>query len=239
MDKKKIKIAETNIAKQLSAYTLIHYDLEFSCRAFTLAANFSDKKKKIDTEKCTQSRVSQIAVLDPILRMGATVALLDRNQSETSTLAKTALFEAAIISYARCFNMSKRTSLTAKVFKGKLSPSLKRHEKIIKLRNEHIAHTELKYEQSIIGFQLVNDPAYGNRPSAVFSGLKARRAHPPSEDLHELRTHCQLVDEQVVQPILLKKAKALREELLNMSDEEIMRMRNYGESGHDIDPFFS
>lgn len=56
--KKSIKLAETKIAKQLSAYTLIHYDLEYSARAFAQAADLSSQREKIDAEKIIQSRLS-------------------------------------------------------------------------------------------------------------------------------------------------------------------------------------
>ena len=116
---------------------------------------------------------------------------------------------------------------------------LKLHKKIIQLRNKHIAHSELKQERSIIGFQLVRDPAYGIRPSTVFSNVTARRWFPKDKDLKKLSAHCALVDEQVVRPLMLKKAKALREQLLKMSEEDIESMRDFKDAPTTFDQMFS
>jgi hypothetical protein len=237
--KKSMKLAETKIAKQLSAYTLIHYDLEYSARAFAQAADLSSQREKIDAEKIIQSRLSQLALLDPILRAGAAVAQMDKDRLDSTSVVKGALFEAAIVTYARCFVSGARSCLSEKVFRGELSGAIKFHNVIIQLRNKHIAHSELKQELSIIGFQLVNDPAYGKRPSTIISAIAARRYFPSKEELKKLSNHCVFVDEKAVQPIILKNAKALREELLKMSSEEIDQMKDFGEAPSNIDPLIS
>jgi hypothetical protein len=236
---KSIKVAETKIAKRLSAYTLIHYDLEYSARAFAQAADLSSQRENVDAEKIIKSRLSQLARLDHVLRAGAAVALMDKNHLDSTSVVKSALFESAMITYARCFVSGIRSCLSKGIFKGDLSGAIKLHNVIIQLRNKHIAHSELKQELSIIGFQLVNDIAYGNRPSAIISTIAARRYFPSNDELKKLADHCNLVDEKVVQPIILKHVKALREELLKMSSAEIDLMKDFGEAPSNIDPLIS
>lgn len=237
--KNSIKLAETKIAKQLSAYTLIHYDLEYSARAFTQAADLSSQRIKYNVEKIIKSRLSQFVPLDPLLRAGAAIAQMDKDSLDSTSVVKSALFEAAIVTYARCFVSGARSCISVKVFNGELSGAIKLHNAIIQLRNKHIAHSELKQELSIIGFQLIDDPAYGKRPSTIISAIAARRYFPSNEELKRLSDHCNLVDDKVVQPIILKNAKALREELLKMSSEKIDKMKDFGEAPSNIAPLIS
>src|SRR5215467_1488079 len=110
----KPKIVSTKLAKQVSGYALLMYDMQFASRVFGLAAKYETRtpdqirasRPSVDT------RVRQFQAMDPVLRAGATVAQIDsdgRNESET---VKAALFEAGIVTYGRCFNSGLRTHLS-------------------------------------------------------------------------------------------------------------------------------
>lgn len=234
----KIKLAETKISKQLSAYSLIHYDIDFARNALYMASKIEVEQLNIPADQYTKSHVLAMMSMDAVLKAGGAVATADANVS-TIDIMKGALFEAAIVSYARCFNSGLRTSLSKKNIKQRIPSSLKLHEKWLDARNKHIAHSEMKQERSLIGFQMVDDPAYGARPSTVFSNITVRRRYPSNEDLGKLSEHCKLVDEKIVQPQMLEKAKALREQLLKMSEIEIEKMKDFKEAPTQFEPMFS
>ena len=77
----------TKLAKKLSGYTLIRYDMQFSGRVFGLAAKQEQRTAKDMSESLpsVEMRVHQLFQLDPILRAGASVAQIDpdyRNETE-------------------------------------------------------------------------------------------------------------------------------------------------------------
>jgi hypothetical protein len=131
-------------------------------------------------------RFRQLLQLDPILRGGATVALIDQDNRNKNEVLQSALFEAGIVTYSRCFNSGLRTRLSTDIFKGRLASEKKLHDAIITVRNKHIAHSELKMEHSIVGCQLVEDQNYGKRPNLVMTTLAVRRHVPNNEFLEEL-----------------------------------------------------
>lgn len=233
-----IKLVETKIAKQLSAYSLIHYDLDFAIHAFDMAAQISVDNPNIQASAYIGSRMTAIKTIDPILKSGAAAMLADANRSESKTM-KAALFEAAIVSYARCFNAGLRTGLSKKTLSKEPPSSVELHDQIMMARNKHIAHSEMKQERSIIGFRNVEDPSYGARPSTVLSTIVVRRNYPTNGELVKLSNHCRLVDEKIVQPFMLQKAIVLRERLLDISDEEREKMKNFEEVKIDCGPLFS
>jgi hypothetical protein len=165
--------------------------------------------------------------MDPILRVGATIGQLDEDDSNESEVEKRALFEAGILTYGRCFNSGLRVHLSRKIFSGALSGHRELHEAMIKIRNKHIAHSELKMEQAAVGFQLIHDPNYGKRPSMVLAGLAMRRHYPSDNRLGDLEVHCRAIAENVIEPKLLEITRALREQLLQMPAEQIERFPEF------------
>ena len=236
----KTKVVSTPLAKQVSGHTLLMYDMQFASRVFGLAAKHEMRTPDQirDSRPSLDTRLDQLRSTDPVLRAGATVAQIDsdgRNESET---VRSALFEAGIVTYGRCFNSGLRTQLSKSIFQGHLSSAKKLHEALIKIRNKHIAHSELKMERSIIGCQLVEDHNYGPRPSLVMTILAVRRKVPTNERLLELQAHCDAIVTYVIRPRLLEKARALREQLLQMQPEQIEDFVDFGAEAPVIDEFF-
>lgn len=235
--KKKPKVVTTKLAKQLSGYTLIMYDMQFTDRIFGFAAKIEVRSPAqiCDSRPSADTRFRQLLQLDPILRAGATVAQIDQDNRNENEVVQSALFEAGIVTYCRCFNSGLRTRLSAGIFKGRLASAKKLHDAIITARNKHIAHSELKMERSIIGCQLVEDHNYGKRPNLVMTTLAARRHVPNNERLGELEIHCSSIVSEVIQPKLLEKARALRKQLLQMPPEQIENFQDFGDELPRID----
>ena len=225
----KLKIVSTKLAKQVSGYALLMYDMQFASRVFGLAAKHetrtSDQKR--DSRPSQDARFRQLLELDPILRAGATIAQIDSDDRNESEAVKSALFEAGIVTYGRCFNSGQRTHLSDSIFREQLSSAKKLHDALIAVRNKHIAHSELKMERSIVGCQLVEDQNYGRRPNLVMAILAIRRHVPADERLAQLQAHCDAIVTHVIHPKLLDKARALREQLLQMPVEQIEAFRDF------------
>jgi hypothetical protein len=236
----KPKVVSTKAAKQVSGYALLRYDMQFASRVFGLAAKHEMRTPDQirDSRPSLDARFRQLRSMDPVLRAGATVAQIDsdgRNESET---VRSALFEAGIVTYGRCFNSGLRTHLSDSIFEGPLSSAKKLHEALMKIRNKHIAHSELKMERSIVGCELVEDHHYGQRPNLVMTILALRRKVPSNERLLELQAHCDAIVTYVIHPMFLKKARAVREQLLKMPSEKIEDFVNFGAEVPEIDEFF-
>jgi hypothetical protein len=235
----KAKVVSTKLAKQVSGYALLMYDMQFASHTFGLAAKqeMRTPNEIRDSRPSLDTRARQLRAIDPVLRAGATVALIDsdgRNESET---VRSALFEAGIVTYGRCFNSGLRTHLSDSIFRGHLSSAKKLHEALMSIRNKHIAHSELKMERSIVGCQLVEDHNYGRRPNLVMTILALRRKVPTNERLLELQTHCEAIVAQVIHPRFLEKSRALREQLLQMPSEQIEDFSDFGAEVPVIDEF--
>jgi hypothetical protein len=230
MTEKKLKVITTKLAKQVSGYTLIMYDMQFAAEVFGFAAKLEvrSRAQRRDSLPSVEMRLGQLLQLDPILRAGATVAQIEQDNRNENEVVQSALFEAGIVTYARCFNSGLRTHLSAGIFKDGLGSAKKLHDAIIKVRNKHIAHSELKMERSIVGCQLVEDYNYGKRPNLVMTILRVRRHVPNNERLGELETHCSWIVSEVIQPKLVETARALREQLLQMPPEQIENFQDFG-----------
>lgn len=237
MTEKGPKVVTTKLSKQVSGYTLIMNDMQFAAKVFGFAAKLevrspaqiSDSRQSVDT------RFRQLLQLDPFLRVGATVAQIDQDNRNENEVMQSALFEAGIITYGRCFNSGLRTRLSASIFKGRLASAKKLHNAIIMARNKHIAHSELKMERSIVGCQLVEDHNYGKRPNLIMTTLAVRRHVPNNGRLEELETHCSSIVSEVIQPKLLETARTLREQLIQMPPEQIENFQDFGAEPPNID----
>jgi len=168
--------------------------------------------------------MNQLWQAEPFLRHGATVANFDAEDRTDQEVSKAALFEAAVVTYGRCFNTGTRTSLQAKIFTGDLLAQRTLHEQLLNIRNKHVAHTELREEQSIVGFHLVEDRNYGKRPNMVMGITYGRRYYPDDSRLSEFSAHCNAVREKYLRPKLLEATKAFREQMLAMPAEQIEQM---------------
>lgn len=213
------------------------YDMQFAARVFGLATKVEERSlaEKSDSRPSVEMRFGQLLQLDPFLRAGAAVAQIDQDSRNENEAVRSALFEAGIVTYGRCFNSGLRTGLSTGIFKGRLAAAKKLHEAIITVRNKHIAHSELKMERSIVGCQLVEDLNYGNRPNLIMTTLVMRRHVPKNERLEELETHCSSIVTEVIQPKLLETARALREQLLQMPPEQIAKFADFGADVPSID----
>jgi hypothetical protein len=230
MTEKKLKVVTTKLAKQVSGYTLIMYDMQFAANVFGIAAKLEVRSpvQRYESLPSVDMRFRQLLQLDPILRAGDAVAQIDQDNRNENEVVQSALFEAGIVTYGRCFNSGLRTRLSAGIFKGRLASAKKLHDAIIRIRNKHVAHSELKMERSIVGCQLVEDHNYGKRPNLIMTTLRVRRHVPNKERLEELETHCSSIVSEVIQPKLLKTARALREQLLQMPPEQIENFQDFG-----------
>lgn len=230
VSKSAIRIATTKLGKQLSGYILLRYDMKYASRVFALAAKrgVRSAEERESSRPSAEERVRAFQALDPILRAGAAIGQLDEDRRSESEVEKSALFEAGIVTYGRCFGSGLRTLLSKGIFTGSLSNNKRLHDAIISIRNKHIAHSELRMEQSIIGFQLVEDPNYGKRPNMVLSGLAMRRHYPSDDRLVELEAHCRAIVENAIEPKLLEIGRALREQLLQMPSQQIEQLPEFG-----------
>jgi hypothetical protein len=227
-----MRLANTKLAKQVSSYSLIANDMEFCARAFRLAADLPVRtpEEALEAKPTAEERTNQIWQFEPLLRAGAAVASFEGDQRTDSETMKAALFEAAVVAYGRCFNTGLRTSLQPKIFSDSLSRHRNTHDLLIAIRNKHIAHSELREEHSVVGVELVDDPAYGKRPNLVMGIVSGRRYYPPDDRLSTFQTHCNAIIELYIRPKLLETAKALREQLLQMPPEQISEMPDFGSS---------
>jgi len=223
-----VKVVSTKLAKQVSGFTLILNDMEFSARMFSLAAAQATRTpaQALDVPSLAEAKARELWQFEPLLRKGATVAHIDSAPHNDSEATKIGLFEAGIVTYGRCFNSGLRTRLSTDIFVAKLSSAKPLHDAIIGTRNKHIAHSELKTERSIVSCQLVEDMNYGKRPSLVMSTISIRRHFPTNERLLELQAHCSAIVVHAILPRLLESARALREQLLKMPTEQIAAFRD-------------
>lgn len=217
-----MKLPNTKTSKQLGGYCLIKSDLEFAGRAFHLAStcNVRSLEERRASRPSLQDKAKQLFSLDPILRKGAIVLQSDPDNRSGTEITRYALFEAGIIIYGRCFSQGIRVRLSRNIFRGKLSAAKSLHDRIIEVRNKHVAHSEMRMELAKVACDLVIDENYGKRPNAVISVIAARRHAPNNEKLIELREHCSVILRKVVEPKILMCSNALREELLAMPKEE-------------------
>lgn len=201
--------------------------MEFAGRAFELAAIRGDRSAPVQRPSL-EDRARLWLAMDPILRAGAAIGQFDEDGRNESEAEKSALFEAGIVTYGRCFNSGLRTRLSKSMFIGELAGHRGLHEAMMKVRNEHIAHSELKMEKSIVGFRLVEDQNYGKRPNMVLSALTMRRHYPTTERLSELAAHCRAIVAHSILPKTLEVARALREQLLQMPAEQLEAFSEFG-----------
>src|SRR5260221_3563666 len=151
-----LKIVKSKLAKQLSGYSLILNDMEFCAHSFALAAKARTRSRaQIASGPSAKARAEQIFALDSLLRAGAVVGQFEQDPRDDSEVLRSALFEAGIVTYGRCFNSGLRTRLTDNIFSGQLANSKQLHRLLIAIRNKHVAHSELKTELSLVGCQLV------------------------------------------------------------------------------------
>ena len=230
MSKNAIKVVTTKLGKKLSGYLFLKYDMEFAARAFALAAmrGVRSVPERLTGRPSVEDRTRLWQAMDPILRAGAAIAQIDEDDRSESEAERSALFEAGIVTYGRCFNSGLRTRLSKDIFIGDLSRHRKLHDAIIRVRNKHIAHSELKMEQSIVGIQLVDDQDYGKRPNLVLTMLIIRRHFPADVRLAELESHCRTIVEKVIEPRILVIGRSLREQLLQMPAEQIEGFPDFG-----------
>jgi hypothetical protein len=241
MSESRLKVANTKLAKQLSAFALIINDMEFCARTFTLAAKLPSRSSSQVTRDrpSATARLELIFAFDPILRAGAAVGQFEEDLRDDNEVLKSALFEAAIVTYGRCFNSGLRTRLSDRMFTGPFAYLKRDHETLVRIRNQHVAHSELKAEHSLVGFQLVEDRNYGERPNLVTTVVSARRNYPRDERLLEFGTHCEVIASQIVQKKILEIGRALREQLLKMPAEQIAALPDFGSHPSGLEDIFS
>jgi hypothetical protein len=225
-----MKLVTTKMAKRVSGLALLMYDMQFAARAFDLATKCPVRSPadRLASRPSAEAKINQLIALDPLLRRGAAVAQIDADHRNESEAERCALFEAGVITYARCFTNGSRTQLKEDIFKERLSAGRRLHQKIMTVRNKHIAHSELKMELSFVGCQLVDDANYGRRPNLVMALIAARRDAPSDERLQELKSHCDAIVLEALQPRMLEAARSLREQLLKMRPEDIDRFKDFG-----------
>jgi hypothetical protein len=235
-----MRTVNTKLAKQLSSYSLIVNDFEFSAKSFGLASRIPVRTPdEVQAGMLSaEDRAGQLWQFEPLLRVGAAVAQFDGDQKTDNETMKAALFEAGVVTYGRCFNSGHRTSLRDMAFVGPLAVFKETHKLLIAIRNKHVAHTELKEEHSIVGCQLVEDPKYGVRPSMVMGIVSGRRYYPSDARLVELQDHCNGIIELCLRPKLIELSKTLREQLLQMPAEQISKMPEFESSPIPQDRFF-
>lgn len=228
-----LRLIKTKPAKQISGYYMIMHDMQFAARVFGLAAKIEERtaEQKINGYPTADEEFRLIQRLDPFLRAGVPIARIDSDNRNENETMRSALFEAGIIAYGRCFNSGLRTRLSpGKIFKGNLQTANKLHHSIMDVRNTHIAHSELKMERSIVGGQLVEDFNYGQRPNLIMLAQVIRRHVPNNKSLEELEIHCNSIVTEVVRPKILESSRALREELLRMTPEQLAKFPHFDTS---------
>ena len=217
-----MRLANTKLAKQLSSFALIGNDLQFCARAFRHASSLPVRisEEALKEKASAEERRDQIWQFEPFLRAGATVASFEGEERTDNETIKAALFEAAVVTYGRCFNTGLRTRLQSKIFTDVLFPRRSTHELLIAIRNKHVAHSELREEHSTVGVDLVEDPAYGKRPNMVMGIVSGRRYYPSDDRLKAFEEHCNAIVMHYLRPKLSDMARALREQLLQMPPEQ-------------------
>jgi len=225
-----IKLVTTKLAKQVSGYALLKDDMEFAARVFGLAAkrHVRSVAERQANRPSAEAKARLLFALDPILRAGASVGQFDEDNRNESEVERCALFEAGIVTYGRCFSSGARTGLPNRIFVGALSRRRELHDAIMAVRNKHIAHSELKMEQSIVGCQLIDDQNYGKRLNLILTILSMRRDAPKNDRLTALEAHCRAIVHEVIEPKILKSGRALREQLLQMPAEQIAKYADLG-----------
>src|SRR6266576_133920 len=135
-----LKLVATKLGKQVSDHALLMFDMQFAGRAFGMAGKCEARtaEQMQAARPSITDRVGLLTEMDPILRAGAAVAQIDSDIRNDSEAVKSALFEAGIITYGRCFNSGQRTHLSSKIFSGELAPQRNVHDALMKFRNKHI-----------------------------------------------------------------------------------------------------
>lgn len=197
--------------------------MEYAARVFGLAAGFEQRTTaQLQAERpSAYERMQALWTFEPILRQGGGVAQMDPDVRNDAEAVKSALFEAGVITYARCFVSGARTQLNEGIFKGDLATARGLHRKIMNARHRHIAHSELKMEHSIVGCELVVDAKYGKRPNLVAGVIVARKNIPSDQQLNGLQAHCTLIADQVIYPKFMEVSRSMREQLLQMPTAQI------------------
>lgn len=232
-----MKRINTKTSKQLGGYSLIKGDLEFAGRAFHLASTYNVRspEEQRASKPSVNEKVDQLFALDPILRKGAKVAQFDPDNRSEREIMRYALFEAGIVIYGRCFSGGMRVRLSKNIFRGPLAAARSLHDKIITVRNKHVAHSEMKMELATVVCDLVEDQNYGKRPNMISSVISARRHSPKNDKLKELGDHCFMILREVVEPKLLECSNALREQLLIMPKEQFDSLPDLETARPDLD----
>jgi hypothetical protein len=98
-----------------------------------------------------------------------------------------ALFESAVITYARCFNSGRRSKITEQALAASAADeAVVWHRYFMKLRDQHVAHTVLPHAHLSIGVVV---SAIGAEPFRVLGSgyLTVRRVSDDEEGLQALR----------------------------------------------------
>jgi hypothetical protein len=222
------KLLDTKLAKQATGYWLIQGDLEFSRRAFHEASKLPTLKELPASKAISHSELEEMArTAVESAAKEKTAFIRTFKEQEGPTVIRNALFEAGIVSYGRCFNSGARTTLGESTFRGSLSNRRQLHSLMIRVRNKHVGHSELKLERSLVGIQMVTDPRFGPRPSVAMSIFAVRRDAPSPERLLEMAAHCEAIIVDFLQPRLKKLGNEIREQLLRMPSEQIDVLPEY------------
>lgn len=232
-----LKLVSTKLAKQLSGYALLKFDIEYAARVFGLAAKYEDRTpERIQaTRPSADDRIRALFAFEPILRKGGGVAQMDSDTRTDTEAVKSALFEAGVITYGRCFTSGARTRLSEDIFRGNLAEAKELHKKIMDARNRHVAHSELKMERSIVGVDLVEDLSYGKRPNLVAGVVAARRHVPSDERLQQLQAHCTSILERFIYQKFMEVGRSLREQLLQMPPAQIQALPDFASAPISVD----
>jgi hypothetical protein len=230
MTKSLTKKLTSKIAKQFGGYNLIKMDLVFCAYSFFRAANLAAEKlpKRLDDGDFMKSVMQALEVGDPVLRAGGNVTL-EHDNYDVLDQDRRAFFEAGIVAYAKCFNTSMRTRLSDGIFRGPLHPQKALHVWMMQVRNEHIAHSELRLERSYAGIQLVDDQNYGKRPSGILMAIVARRNVPRADRLMEMYKHCDEIIKHYLDTQITKTGREIREQMLKLPKEQFDALPDYFE----------
>jgi len=204
-------------AKKATHFLMIQSDLDFASAAFEEAARLPrDRLPARETDLAAEARalVDEVAVSKGVMRVDSTPIY-------ANFLTISALFEAGVISYARCFNSNLRSALKVDDFGGSLALRKPMHAWMMRVRNKHVGHSDLKLERSRIGVSLIVDPHFGPRPSVMFPSFVVRRGPPSPEKLAEMAQHCRAVRTEYVDARLMAILRETRERLLRMPAEQI------------------
>lgn len=112
--------------------------------------------------------------------------LMEPSAEENSPLTQ-ALYESAIITYARCFNSGRRSKITEQTIADTVAPeAVTWHRYFMKMRDQHVAHTVLPHAHLSIG--VIASPV-GVAPFRVLgvATMTARRLSDSEDGLRALR----------------------------------------------------